>query len=979
MSCSHFRRVLSVFIVFAMMFTSLPMLAGDMDAYAASTSRPAKVKKLTVSLTASNTVKLKWTKAKKKPAGYAIYRNGKLIKRVGKSKKTFVDKTVKPGVKYKYYVKAYRTYKAKRWYNKETGKYQKKKPAKAIRGKRKKVKLYKYGKKSPTRSITTPAASNDTPAADPAPGFTYATGSDGGITLTSYSGKDANPVIPSEIGGKKVTAIGDSCFAGNTKIRNITIPDTVVSIGDYAFECCGAMTSVKFSSMLKSIGKGAFSGCGQIASLDIPDSVKTIDDGAFLYCKSCKELKISAGLTTLGQFAFAGMESLERASFKGSALTQLPDRAFCNCLALTDIKLPSGLASIGKRAFSNCQSLAELEFTDKLNSVGDYAFEKDESLQSITFTASDLHLGSKVFYYNNADRTKGCTLTMPHSATCAEDAFDRGFIKNVIFSTEDAGSEVYIEDHGLYSGEGSGKTLLLAFCEGGEFTVSEGTAKIADGAFYGVDFRNVALPDSLTETADEAFYGGIIRKITLGAANENDAFLIGGDENTGYSLYKKIEGADNAALEADDSTGAGSGDDSEVVDNAGADDEAAPYNGKLELLRYFRPTYTSSKSYTYTLPENVTRIAPFAFCFSGQGVTIEVGAKDTMSLSEMAAYAFYDSGITLPEDDTSEMYGHINFDPSWTKDDIDQITDPKAFEKADNFYNSEMDDVDTSDDPGADDPLDPDDTGDWPYDESDGYNRLGEDRSDEELPIPEDAEPVYTSFDGGKSLFSPEKFTGFKDIHKEFSSWTDKYIDYNNGPEELSPSLYLYTMLYKGDDHYRTMACVLNGDQYKHKYSVENIGDDYHDMYLMMDHGLFTELSRPKTPDDLILYSGITPERTAIIAGLDKSTASVSPEEMTRAIGSEYVDAAMMSTTASINIAVSFSGTSNTIVMIYASKAALDELGAVDIESMSSMYSHEEEILFSDRARFKVLDAGTMTVGEESRNCIKLELLGKAK
>ena len=260
-------------------------------------NKPSQVKGLKVTQTSSGNVKLTWTKVKKDTKGYAIYRNGKRIARVGKSKTSYTDKTVKNNKTYKYYVKAYNKTKAKRWYNKKTKKYQKKKPAKKYRGKRKNVNVYKYGKKSATKSIL---------VCD----YKYKTNSDGTLTLTKYRGKGGKVVIPSKLGGKKVTKIGSSCFRGNAYVTSVEMPSSITSIGNYAFEACSSMTAVKFSSMLKSIGKGAFSGDAQLKEVKIPKSVDTIGDGAFLYCMGATKLTVEGKIKNLGQFAFAGMESI---------------------------------------------------------------------------------------------------------------------------------------------------------------------------------------------------------------------------------------------------------------------------------------------------------------------------------------------------------------------------------------------------------------------------------------------------------------------------------------------------------------------------------------------------------------------------------------------------------------------------------------------------------------------------------------------
>ena len=154
------------------------------------------------------------------------------------------------------------------------------------------------------------------------------------------------------------------------------------------------------------------------------------------------------------------------------------------------------------------------------------------------------------------------------------------------------------------------------------------------------------------------------------------------------------------------------------------------------------------------------------------------------------------------------------------------------------------------------------------------------------------------------------------------------------------------------------------------------LGDDYEETYLMIDHGLYTELKRGRMCDDLVLYSGVYDSQLMAAAGTSEVPTL---EQLKDCIGNTFTDPIMISTTTDVNIACNFS---DTIFVIYASKESVNKLGAVSIDSIIG--TNEKEILMSKNAAYRILDVGTMAVKttdyddnetEIYRNYIKVELL----
>ena len=90
-----------------------------------------------------------------------------------------------------------------------------------------------------------------------------------------------------------VTSIGDWAFCYCDSLTIITIPDSVTSIGYKAFENCNGLTSVVIPDSVTSIGDHAFLGCSGLTSITIPDSVTSIGIGAFTWCDSLADVYYS--------------------------------------------------------------------------------------------------------------------------------------------------------------------------------------------------------------------------------------------------------------------------------------------------------------------------------------------------------------------------------------------------------------------------------------------------------------------------------------------------------------------------------------------------------------------------------------------------------------------------------------------------------------------------------------------------------------
>ena len=185
----------------------------------------------------------------------------------------------------------------------------------------------------------------------------------------------------------------------------MTIPNSVTSIGEFAFAYCSGLTSVAIPNSVTSIGDGAFAYCSGLTSVTF-NAEKCTEMGSnsrpvFNGCKSLTTLTIGDKVTTIPDYAFGECSGLTSVTIPNS-VTSIGDGAFAYCSGLTSVTIPNSVTSIGDYAFYNCSGLTSVTIGNSVTSIGDYAFYNCTGLHSLTIGTGVLSIGQYAigYYYN---------------------------------------------------------------------------------------------------------------------------------------------------------------------------------------------------------------------------------------------------------------------------------------------------------------------------------------------------------------------------------------------------------------------------------------------------------------------------------------------------------------------------------------------------------------------------------------------------
>ena len=344
-----------------------------------------------------------------------------------------------------------------------------------------------------------------------------------------------------------VKSIGESAFSGRSRLTSVIIGNSVEIIGDGAFYNCSGLTSISVNTdnsfydsrencnaiietatntlisgcnntiipnSVNSIGDYAFYNCSGLSSVTIPDSVTEIREGVFYGCSGLTTVTFGSSVTSIGWCAFSGCSSLASVYYNGNVgnwcgisfdnvaanplscahnlymnnslvrnlvipntVTEIKDNTFCGASCLTSVTIPTSVTKIDGYAFYGCSGLTSITIPNSVTNIDMRAFNDCRGLK-------DIEVDSCNPIYDSRD---DCNAIIETSTNKLLIGCSNTVIPNSVTSI---GNGAFRDCSGLIS-----------------VTIPNSVTEIGSWAFAScVNLTKVIIPESVTKIADYAFY-----------------------------------------------------------------------------------------------------------------------------------------------------------------------------------------------------------------------------------------------------------------------------------------------------------------------------------------------------------------------------------------------------------------------------------------------------------------------------------------
>lgn len=307
-----------------------------------------------------------------------------------------------------------------------------------------------------------------------------------------------------------------------TGLEELVLPESLITIGNFAFSRCPALTNIVWNTQLQQIADKAFQYCSQLSTIRITEKVERIGTDVFKECTTLTSIIFDSNtnLLHIGDNTFFDCQNLQTVDFRpATALTNLGHKTFAQCANLIEVHFPESLTTLGKDTFIGsflavlapliseihlpphirkipsgtfygCTNLHVITTASPIEYISDFAFGYNIKLVNFPFTEALTHIGEYAFM--SCWNLEGGDFS-PHLNFLGKSAFHgcKKITRAHLFDSE----QINIIDRRTFTG-----CELLQ-----EITLPRQLHSIRYAAFSGCAFSEITLPDSLRYAQTLAF------------------------------------------------------------------------------------------------------------------------------------------------------------------------------------------------------------------------------------------------------------------------------------------------------------------------------------------------------------------------------------------------------------------------------------------------------------------------------------------
>lgn len=337
-----------------------------------------------------------------------------------------------------------------------------------------------------------------------------------GKYLITYKGDVPNGHLDIKEGTE---VIAGGAFSVNSSLTSVSLPQSLICIGDLAFNHCSGLTNFDIPSSVTRIGYSAFANCVELKSISLGQGIQNIGKLAFLNCQKLERIEIPTSLKYIGSEAFRYCSSLKEAKISDlrhwctvqleghySSPTAYTNNLILNGEPIVDVVIPTDITEIGDFTFCHLPSLKSVTLHNEITRIGDYSFQNCTNIESIEITYAVTYIGQRAF--GNCSSLK--EITIPASVNIIEsDAFYECMALAVV-NIEDLSAWCNITFKSPSSNPNSvGYKHYLKL--NGEllerFEIPDGITELKNYAFYKAEsIISITIPASVKKIGQNAFY-----------------------------------------------------------------------------------------------------------------------------------------------------------------------------------------------------------------------------------------------------------------------------------------------------------------------------------------------------------------------------------------------------------------------------------------------------------------------------------------